>query len=43
MVGTLAELIMDVVGFGGMRYDASKPDGMPQKLLDVFGDGWGGG
>jgi GDP-L-fucose synthase len=32
----LAELICDVVGFDGeLTWDASKPDGTPQKLLDV--------
>jgi GDP-L-fucose synthase len=32
----LAELICDVVGFGGnLACDASKPDGTPRKLLDV--------
>ena len=32
----LAETVMDVVGFrGGIRYDPTKPDGTPQKLLDV--------
>jgi GDP-L-fucose synthase len=32
----LAELIRDVVGFQGLiRFDSSKPDGTPQKLLDV--------
>ena len=32
----LAELIARVVGFKGeLRYDTSKPDGTPQKLLDV--------
>jgi GDP-L-fucose synthase len=32
----LAELIRKVVGFaGGFRFDASKPDGPPQKLLDI--------
>ena len=40
----LAELICDVVGFEGeIRYDRSKPDGTPQKLLDVSrmtGLGW---
>ena len=40
----LAELIKGVVGFEGeIRYDASKPDGTPQKLLDVTrlnGLGW---
>lgn len=32
----LAELIKNVVGYRGeIQYDRSKPDGMPQKLLDV--------
>lgn len=32
----LAELICDVVGFGGkLAWDSSKPDGTPRKLLDV--------
>jgi GDP-L-fucose synthase len=32
----LAELICDVVGFRGkLRWDRSKPDGTPRKLLDV--------
>lgn len=32
----LAELVKNVVGFrGALRFDASKPDGAPQKLLDV--------
>jgi len=32
----LAELIADVVGFSGeLVFDASKPDGTPQKLLDI--------
>ena len=32
----LAETIAEVVGYTGeFRYDASKPDGMPRKLLDV--------
>jgi GDP-L-fucose synthase len=32
----LAELICDVVGFDGeLGWDATKPDGMPRKLLDV--------
>ena len=32
----LAELLADVVGYrGALRFDASKPDGMPRKLLDV--------
>lgn len=32
----LAELIKGIVGFKGqIKYDHSKPDGMPQKLLDI--------
>jgi GDP-L-fucose synthase len=32
----LAELIRDVVGYtGDITYDTSKPDGTPQKRLDV--------
>ena len=32
----LAEIIANVVGFeGGLRFDSSKPDGTPRKLLDV--------
>lgn len=32
----LAEIIMDAVGFcGEIKFDASKPDGTPRKLLDV--------
>jgi GDP-L-fucose synthase len=32
----LAELVCDVVGFKGtLRFDASKPDGTPRKLLDT--------
>lgn len=35
-IAELVELIKEVVGFKGeVRYDASKPDGTPQKLLDV--------
>ncbi len=35
-VGDLAFLIKDVVGFDGeIRFDTSKPDGMPEKRLDV--------
>jgi GDP-L-fucose synthase len=31
-----AELVMEVVGFRGrIRFDTSKPDGTPRKLLDV--------
>lgn len=40
----LAELICDVVGFGGeLAWDKTKPDGTPRKLLDVSklrGLGW---
>lgn len=32
----LTELVGDIVGFGGrIRFDTSKPDGTPRKLLDV--------
>lgn len=32
----LAELVAEVVGYTGeIRFDTTKPDGMPQKLLDV--------
>jgi GDP-L-fucose synthase len=32
----LAELVRDVVGYSGaLRFDTSKPDGTPRKLLDV--------
>ena len=35
-VAELAELLRDVVGFRGrIRFDTSKPDGTPRKLLDV--------
>jgi GDP-L-fucose synthase len=35
-IAELAQLIARVVGYeGAFRYDASKPDGTPQKLLDV--------
>lgn len=40
----LAEMLAATVGFeGNLRFDASKPDGTPQKLLDVsrlFSLGW---
>jgi GDP-L-fucose synthase len=43
-VKELAEMIQKVVGFNGnIRYDRSKPDGTPRKLLDVsriFSFGW---
>ena len=43
----LAEIICRVVGFQGeLTFDTSKPDGMPQKLLDVSrlsALGWGAG
>lgn len=35
-IAELVELIREIVGFKGeIRYDASKPDGTPQKLQDV--------
>ena len=35
-IAELARLICDVVGYTGrLEYDSSKPDGAPQKLLDV--------
>jgi GDP-L-fucose synthase len=35
-IGKFAELIADVVGYGGkIEYDTSRPDGMPRKLLDI--------
>jgi len=35
-IQNLAELIREIVGFkGDIRFDPSKPDGMPQKLMDV--------
>ena len=40
----LAEMICRTVGFdGSLRFDATKPDGTPQKLLDISklsGMGW---
>jgi GDP-L-fucose synthase len=35
-ISELAELISEIVGFrGAIRYDRTKPDGTPRKLLDV--------
>jgi GDP-L-fucose synthase len=35
-IGELAELVCEVVGFGGeLKWDRSKPDGTPRKLLDI--------
>jgi GDP-L-fucose synthase len=35
-IGEFARLMAKTVGFeGGIEYDISKPDGTPQKLLDV--------
>src|SRR5438270_5337073 len=32
----LADLVREVVGYGGrVRWDTSKPDGTPRKLLDI--------
>jgi len=43
-IGELAALIKEIVGFEGkIRYDTSKPDGTPRKLMDVTklnGLGW---
>jgi GDP-L-fucose synthase len=43
-ISELAEVIKKVVGFNGeIYYDKSKPDGMPQKLMDVSklrSNGW---
>ena len=35
-IGNLAETVGGVVGYdGAIKWDASKPDGTPRKLLDV--------
>ena len=35
-IADLAKLIKEVVGFEGeLKFDASKPDGTPRKLMDV--------
>lgn len=35
-LGELAEIVREITGFKGkIRYDSSKPDGTPKKLLDV--------
>ena len=35
-IGEFAQLIAEVVGFNGkIEFDRSRPDGAPQKLLDV--------
>ncbi|MBT9290285.1 GDP-L-fucose synthase [Prosthecodimorpha staleyi] len=43
-IAELAALVARVVGFGGaVRYDTSKPDGTPRKLMDgrrLAGTGW---
>jgi GDP-L-fucose synthase len=43
-IKALAEMIREIVGFkGSLRFDASKPDGTPRKLMDVSklnGFGW---
>jgi len=34
-IGELAELVKEIVGYpGALRFDTSKPDGMPSKVLD---------
>jgi GDP-L-fucose synthase len=36
MIADFAAMVADVVGYGGdIVFDASRPDGAPQKLLDV--------
>lgn len=36
-IAALARTVRDVVGYGGeIRFDATKPDGTPRKLLDVL-------
>jgi GDP-L-fucose synthase len=43
-IADLAHIVRDVVGYGGeLRFDTSKPDGMPSKTLDsrlLLGMGW---
>jgi GDP-L-fucose synthase len=43
-IGDLASLVKKVVGFeGNLRFDTSKPNGTPRKLMDVerlFATGW---
>ena len=43
-IRTLAGTVADVVGYtGDLKYDSSRPDGTPRKVLDVsrlFGLGW---
>jgi GDP-L-fucose synthase len=43
-IAELAELVGEVVGYsGGFRFDTSKPDGMPRKMLDdsrIRATGW---
>jgi GDP-L-fucose synthase len=35
-IAEFARLVADIVGYGGrLEFDSSRPDGMPQKLLDV--------
>jgi len=44
LIKDLADMIRQIVGFDGdIRFDKSKPDGTPRKLLDVsrlYGLGW---
>ena len=43
-IGELAQMVAEVIGYHGeIRWDASKPNGTPRKLLDVSkaaGLGW---
>jgi GDP-L-fucose synthase len=43
-IGELAQIVSDVVGYWGeIRYDISKPDGMPRRCLDssrILTMGW---
>jgi GDP-L-fucose synthase len=43
-IADLAQLIRDIVEYAGeIRFDTSKPDGMPRKALDasrILGTGW---
>jgi GDP-L-fucose synthase len=35
-IGELVTLVCEVVGYdGGLRFDTSRPDGTPRKLVDI--------